>query len=407
MNIELNYDKSKTYVLACSYGPDSMFLLNHLLNEGYKLVVCHVNYHTREASNSEEERLRNYCLERKVPLEVLDTTGMQVEGNFEAWAREVRYDFFKKMYRKYKASGLFVGHHMDDFLETYFLQEERKSRVRYLGLKRCSEIKGMKVLRPLLNITKDEILEENKKNNIPFSIDITNLSDDYRRNYIRHHKVEKMSKEEKIELFEHIEHSNFLRNEKVLNNAYYYHFGYLSVKQCLEMDYIEFSEFFYGALNYWKVNTPISEGEMEVFYKNLKSEKANIEVTLRNGYHYFQEYGKIRVMKPYEPYRYVLEKPCIFKTKEFKLNFYGDTSDRNISPEDYPLTIRTIKPGDKYQIGNYEASVRRLFIDWKLPKHLRDAWPIIVNKDDKIIYIPRYRTVYTDNHTTMFKISLK
>ena len=146
---------------------------------------------------------------------------------------------------------------------------------------------------------------------------------------------------------------------------------------------------------------------MMELYKNLKSEKPNIEVKLRNGYHYYQEYGKIRVIKPYEKYEYVLEKPCALKTKQFNLDFRGDTSDRNISKDDYPLTIRTIKQDDKYQINDYNADVRRLFIDWKMPKHLRSVWPLVINKDDKIIYIPRYRNVYKDKHVTRFKIYLK
>ena len=102
-----------------------------------------------------------------------------------------------------------------------------------------------------------------------------------------------------------------------------------------------------------------------------------------------------------------MERPYALTTDEFDLDFSGDTSDRNIYPDDYPLTIRTIKKGDKYQINDYNVDVRRLFIDWKVPKHLRAVWPIIANKDDKIIYIPRYRKTFEDSHKTKFKISLK
>jgi tRNA(Ile)-lysidine synthase len=409
MNISLEYDKSKTYLVACSFGPDSMFLLNLLLNNGFKVVVCHVNYHTREASNSEEERLRDYCSERNVPIEVLDTTGMPAEGNFEAWAREVRYDFFKKMYKKHKAYGLFVGHHLDDHIETYLFQQERKSRVRFFGLSQLSEVKGMKVYRPLLSITKDEILEENKKNNTPYSIDITNLSDDYSRNYIRHHIVEPMSKEEKIKIADSISHLNWYRGESYYKTKETQHLTtrYILVSHCKKLDFEHFSECIYRVMEDWKVFTPISEGEMRELYKNLNSKKPNIEVNLGDGIYYFQEYGRIYIMEKYQKYEYVMERPCALTTDEFDLDFSGDTSDRNIFLDDYPLTIRTIKQGDRYQISNYEVSVRRLFIDWKIPKHLRSVWPIIVNKDDKIIYIPRYRNVYKDKHKTRFKISLK
>ena len=46
--MSFNYDKDKTYILACSFGPDSMALFHMLLKDGYKFVVCHINYNTRD-----------------------------------------------------------------------------------------------------------------------------------------------------------------------------------------------------------------------------------------------------------------------------------------------------------------------------------------------------------------------
>ena len=51
----LNLDKNKKYLLACSYGPDSMALFSMLLEEGYRFEVAHVNYHFRNESNLEEK----------------------------------------------------------------------------------------------------------------------------------------------------------------------------------------------------------------------------------------------------------------------------------------------------------------------------------------------------------------
>lgn len=409
MNIKLHSDKSLTYVLACSYGPDSMFLFDVLVKNEYKFVVAHVNYHTRKESNSEEENLRKYCQGRNIPIEVLDTTGMKVEGNFEAWARDVRYKFFKTVYKKYSASGLFTAHHLDDHIETFLLQKERKARVRYYGIALQTKINGMYVFRPLLDITKEEILAYNKAHSIPYSIDVTNLSDEYRRNYIRNHVVSKLSREEKEQYKNHISRQNFFKEETRAYFARTAHMrnGYLSVRNCKNMDFEQFSECIYHVMDDWKVYAPISEGQMRELYKNLSSKKPNIEVKLGYGLYYYQEYGQIRIIEKQEKYEYVIERPVILECDEFVIDLTGDTSDRNIKLDDYPITIRTIKPGDKYQISDYEVQVRRLFIDWKMPRHLRRLWPIIVNKDDKIIYIPRYRKNYIDTHRTKFKISLK
>ena len=68
-----------------------------------------------------------------------------------------------------------------------------------------------------------------------------------------------------------------------------------------------------------------------------------------------------------------------------------DTSDRNIDFDDYPLTIRNIKKSDFVIINGYKAKAQRLLIDWKVPFRKRMVWPVILNKNGEVIYIPRYR----------------
>lgn len=131
---KLNIDKNKTYLLACSYGPDSMALLDKLIKEHFKIVVCHVNYHKRDISDFEEESLRKYCLDHNILIEILDTSSLKVVGNFQAWARDVRYEFFNTCYKKYDAAGLFVAHQQDDLIETYILQKNRNNYVNYFGI---------------------------------------------------------------------------------------------------------------------------------------------------------------------------------------------------------------------------------------------------------------------------------
>ena len=64
----LNLDKNKRYLLACSFGPDSMALFDMLKKEGITFEVAHVNYHLREESDSEETALRGYCKNQRVRL---------------------------------------------------------------------------------------------------------------------------------------------------------------------------------------------------------------------------------------------------------------------------------------------------------------------------------------------------
>ena len=79
----LNLDHKKRYILACSYGPDSMALFSLLLKEGYDFDVAHVNYHLREESNAETEGLQQYCEKNKRKLFVLDVKE-NISRNIEA-----------------------------------------------------------------------------------------------------------------------------------------------------------------------------------------------------------------------------------------------------------------------------------------------------------------------------------
>jgi tRNA(Ile)-lysidine synthase len=95
LNLKENLlDKSKSYLVAVSYGPDSMALLFSLLNLGYQVEVAHVNYHQRDVSDFEQAQLEQVCLQHDIPLHILDVQ-TKPKGNFQDQARTIRYHFFK------------------------------------------------------------------------------------------------------------------------------------------------------------------------------------------------------------------------------------------------------------------------------------------------------------------------
>ena len=81
--------------------------------------------------------------------------------------------------------------------------------------------------------------------------------------------------------------------------------------------------------------------------------------------------------------------------------------DRKIMPEDYPITIRTAIPTDFTVCDSYLQHVRTLYKSWQMPYRLRFVWPVFVNKNGKIIYVPRYRVGFSEYHTSVLKIHLK
>lgn len=406
--IKLNYcfDKSSTYLLACSFGPDSMCLFDLLRKNKVNFVVCHVNYHKRAISNLEEYYLKKICDEYNIKIEILDTSKLVKKGNFQNWARNIRYSFFKECYEKYNAIGLFVAHQQDDLIETYLMQKERCGYFSYYGIKEETIINEMNVIRPLLSYTKKELQEYDNINNVSYSLDVSNNEDVYKRNFYRHNIVNKLNDYDRKQILKEISFINEKLNKKESQLKHIYKGNKLDVNTLKELSKEDFSFCIIHYLENKNIYIPFSCSFLDELYKNLFSDKSNIEINLNNKYYYYQEYGEICVFEKYKEYCYKIPFIGEYKFDEFDLCLDNDSTDRNITENDYPLTIRNAKKDDKYLINGYEVSLRRLFIDYKMPKHLRNVWPVILNKDGKIIYVPRYRKTYVDNHKTLFKIKL-
>ena len=90
---ELNLDKNSKYLLACSFGPDSMALFYMLVTQGYHFDCAIVNYHLREESDSEVKDLEEYAAQHGVKVYVYEYEG-KLERNIESRCREIRYSFF-------------------------------------------------------------------------------------------------------------------------------------------------------------------------------------------------------------------------------------------------------------------------------------------------------------------------
>ena len=393
--MSLSLDKNYKYVVACSFGPDSMALLDMLQKNGYQIVVAHVNYHKRNESNSEEKALRKYCFDHFVPCEVLDTKGMVCDKNFQEWAREVRYSFFKKVVDMYEAKAVLVAHHQDDLLETFLMQEQRGGIVKYWGIAEETHIFDVDVIRPLLGFKKADLLKYDEDNTMPYSIDVSNLYDDYERNRIRHTIVEKLTDEERNNLLLRIKEKNVVTT--------------FETNLILPLDkFLNLTDqgLIYFISNNLTQHIDLSFAFLNEIRKAFNSKKSFIKIHLSGNVLLIKDYNLVYFsnQKICEPYSYVIKQGDQVNDDYFEIDFSLYEHERNIKLEDYPLTIKPVNRFDTIQISNYECEVRRLFIDWKVPHLFRDYWPGIYNKDGKLIYIPRYRDKFVDNHISKFII---
>lgn len=406
--MKFKYRKDALYIVAVSGGPDSMALLNMLYLDGYKnLVVCHVNYHRRKESNFEQQEVTNWANNRKLKIEVLDTSSLVVKGNFQAWARKVRYSFFKDMYKKYNASGLFVAHNQDDSFETYIIQKNKGGFYSHFGLLTESEMNGMKVLRPLLNVKKKDLLNYCIEKSVFYSIDSSNLEDHYSRNKIRHSIVEKMDDSQRMTLQKEIEEKNLHLNKIRLKVNELDRNG-ISIDDFLKIE--DKKTFMYVYLL----------GKSEVFSKNIthfyikecikiiESDKPNARIKFVNDLYLVKSYGRFMVIKkPSNNYLYVIDEPSVIDNNFVSCDLTGDLSFIKVSRDSFPLSIRPAKKDEYVSFGNVKKKVNRVFIDYKIPMWQRNSYPVIVDKDDKVVFLPIYTSITQKNMANKIGFMIK
>ncbi|MDO5440582.1 MAG: tRNA lysidine(34) synthetase TilS [Erysipelotrichaceae bacterium] len=371
--------KKKSYLVACSGGSDSMALLD-MFKDKYNLKVCHINYHKRDTAKRDENIVRKYCKNNNIEFIKYDYKDEE-KGNFQDLARVFRYKCFANCVNKYNLDGVLVGHHLDDLLETYLLQKERKSSVTYYGLKTPTIIMDVKIIRPLLKYSKKELEEYCIKNNIEYGIDESNLTDHYKRNRIRHSKIEKMSKTDKQELLKEIKYKNYVQSQE--NKAVRDY-----IKGKTKFSYDEFMTCPYiKRLLRTLIKEDLSDKHLDEIIKALKSNK-NIELIIDDKCLY-KEYGYIEVCDKPVDYSYTINSLEYKKYPYFKLCKKGTSFEGvTVSKQDFPLTIRNVKEGDFISMRYGTKKVSRFFIDKKIETSKRKTWPIMLNKKGIAILVP-------------------
>ena len=385
-----NLEKNKNYLLACSYGPDSMALFYLLKEKGYKFECAIVNYHLRKESDSEVEGLKKYCELNRIKLHVLDVKDVPSK-NIEARCRNTRYKFFKDLSDQYGYDAVLVAHHQDDLIETYLMQKQRQNCPIFYGINENTTINGVKIIRPLLHFTKAELEQICLKNHVPYSVDKSNFDLSIKRNKIRHSVVLKMSKKEREQIIAEINDENKHLEQRLKD---------IDLSKLDDINYVlyldQLSQQYAFNLKAKKLDDSLylSKENVGQVINNLKSHKSNGQFIIKNGLFLLKEYDHFEFLnKKIEKidYQYNLNEPSKLNTPFFYLDFTKDSKNRNVSLSDYPLVIRNIRPNDSVLINGYKATARRLMIDWKVPYRKRLIWPVIINKENKCIYIPRYQ----------------
>ena len=402
--IKINLDKNKRYLLACSFGPDSMALFDLLIINKYNFEVAHVNYGLRAEAKEETSKLTQYCEQKGVKLHIYKVEE-EITRNIEEKCREIRYDFFQKIIEKHRLDALLVAHNQDDNIETFFLQKNRHNIVEKYGLDETSFIKNYMVIRPLLGVSKADLLKYCDDNGVPYAIDSSNMCDKFLRNKIRHNVVAKMDTNARQVAVEEIKNLNL----KLLESHNRIKFeNKKNVKELLEYNDEELAYHFTIRCRTYIPSFELSLKQVKEFRNVLMSDKPNVTIKLKKGLFFVKSYdlAEIKILPKETSYAYIIEKPCKFDCEYFALDFTNDASNRNVKDSDYPLTIRNASKDDKVKVKDYYVSMRREFINWKMPSELRSKWPVILNNKGEIIYAPRYNANFKPNLDINFYVKI-
>lgn len=175
------------YIVALSGGPDSVALLRVLLALGYQVEAAHCNFRLRgKESDRDEQFCVQLCNQQDVTLHRVhfDTTAYAElhHVSIEMAARELRYRYFEQLRQDIHADDICVAHHEDDQAETILLNIIRGTGLR--GLQGMQPRNGH-IVRPLLSVTRQEVLSYLADLHHDFVTDSTNLVDDAQRNILR------------------------------------------------------------------------------------------------------------------------------------------------------------------------------------------------------------------------------
>lgn len=176
-------------MIGVSGGVDSMVLLHVLHQNGYNVTAAHVNFNLRGAESLNDALFVNkWCLDQGIPyLELSRDTKTYAEANklnTQSAARILRYDWWEYLVDTMDFEFVATAHHLDDTIETVFLNLFRGTGLK--GLRGIPQSRDF-YIRPLLDCTRSSIESYAAAFDIPFRTDASNLSDHYQRNRLRHH----------------------------------------------------------------------------------------------------------------------------------------------------------------------------------------------------------------------------
>ena len=404
-------------LVALSGGPDSVTLLHVLLqlkeNLRIEVAAAHLNHMLRdEESERDEQFVKDLCRKWNVPLFVRRENVKEIskEKNVEAVAREIRYRFLEETRKKMDGDLIATGHTASDLVETVILNLTKGTGIKGL---RGFLPKRDRIVRPLFEVTREEVERYVEENRLPFVIDSSNFKTDFERNLVRIGVIPVL-KNINPRLEEAV-----LRSTEVLREIE----GFLSEKvENLLQNYLK-EEIFCVPLKEFKAFHPALRREIlrEAFKRitgrtlpygkvesieNLIERKGYKEFRPLEGFVVFKDQKKLCILKENEK-----DRSFFVKVKEFpsrvetpagilEFDLWNGREEGFLIPYNEAISkgiiVRNRRPGDRLRFRGFSRPLKKVLIEKKIPARERDILPV-VQLGEEIVWIPGVYRAYINS----------
>ena len=367
--------------VALSGGADSMALLwsMYLLKEKLGITLCaaHFNHHLRgEESDRDEAFVRDFCHRWDIPLTVGSGEVIPGKKGLEAAAREARYAFLRSLPGK-----IATAHTADDNTETVLMHLVRGTGLKGLG--GISPING-NVIRPMLGVTRQQVLAFLEENHIPHIEDSSNAGDSFLRNRLRHDVMPLLLKENPRLAENMSATAQRLRQDEAVLAELAQREQLPSVAELRSTPAALRSRMLEHFLRQSGVLEPeadhIALAESLIFSDN-PSAKAQFPggVTIGRNYDLLQ---KLPITDPLDqiplPENGEVEIPeLMLRVRCAPAGEIINTTDTFTLCPDGPMYLRSRQSGDRIRLPGGSKSLKKLYIDRKIPVLQRQRIPIL------------------------------
>jgi len=396
------FKENETIVLALSGGVDSMVLFDILKLLNYNIVIAHVNHKARNESDDELKAIKTLTLKHHFPFRSHEIT-TDISTNFQAKAREIRYNFFKEVADEFNTKTIVTAHHLDDQVETFMMRLVHNHdlfSLRPMAYRLSQD--HYEYVRPFARTYKQSIIEYAKDNDILFFEDRTNFEDAYLRNHFRNNVIPPMKESnpnfdeaifDKMLAIEDY-YQDVIKHVNTLKDSYPYRFP---IRDYLQLPKTTQKQLLICYLNDYTDNAYLSNGVFNSINNALKKKK-NFVISLPNYLEFHVEYNKFFIQKKTKVQQtnlkvdafgqYEIEGQCKFIITKEKI--YHKTSkciELWYNDVVFPIHIRNRAQGDYMEFSYGRKKLKKLLIDEKVSPSRREDL-LLIAKENKILWIP-------------------